>query len=660
MERKIGKNTLGDNNKMKVTLKEYEMSTKDLSTVFRSSMAVGTLTPCLKIVAQKGDIFDIEMFNKTLTHATIGPLYGRFKLQHFIFSCPIRLYNSWLHNNKVGIGTKISQIKLPCVRINKNNGLNPLYNGAYEYRSSASSLMNYLGLKGVRTEVAFTGDIDIQMLPAIMYLDIFKNYFANTQEEDFYMISGKKAASIYIDYCNKFPYYVIESFQVGTDLKPLGVKMEANKIFEIPSSQRYTKEQRAQIWDSITISLSTTQNGTATKYNMKDIGVASENFTRWDTSKLGANNFYIQKIESTASWDVVVDLKNYKLSDIDKIKERILKCDGNKTFILNDNGDTETASNVNIIKDMIKAERPDQKETMEGLIVKTYDSDVFQNWVSNELIEGVQGINEASAVDVSDGKLSMDSLNLAQKVYNFLNRVAVAGNTYKDWLEMAYTSGKYMERPESPLFEGGMTQYIEFQEVVSKSATEEQPLGALAGRGVTTNPQTNGKLHFTVNEPSYIIGIAAITPQLDYSQGNDWDIAALKTMDDFHKPAFDGIGFEDSMNEYRAYWTAEYKNDGTKEDTAAGKTVAWVNYTTNFNRTFGSFASGGTEEHMVMNRNYERNGQNQISDLSTYIDPSKYNQIFADTSVNAQNFQVQTAFNIKVRRNIADKQIPNL
>ena len=50
-------------------------------------------------------------------------------------------------------------------------------------------------------------------------------------------------------------------------------------------------------------------------------------------------------------------------------------------------------------------------------------------------------------------------------------------------------------------------------------------------------------------EPSYIMGIVAITPMIDYSQGNDWDMTNIKNMDDFHKPAFDGIGFEDSMNE---------------------------------------------------------------------------------------------------------------
>ena len=104
-----------------------------------------------------------------------------------------------------------------------------------------------------------------------------------------------------------------------------------------------------------------------------------------------------------------------------------------------------------------------------GLCLKTYNSDLYQNWISTEWIEGVTGINEASAVDVACGKLSMDALNLAQKVYNFLNRIAVIGGTYRDWLETVYTGGNYMERCETPMFEGGVSQEIVFQEVISNS-----------------------------------------------------------------------------------------------------------------------------------------------------------------------------------------------
>ena len=88
--------------------------------------------------------------------------------------------------------------------------------------------------------------------------------------------------------------------------------------------------------------------------------------------------------------------------------------------------------------------------------------------------------------------------------------------------------------------------------------------------------------------------------------------------------------------------------------TAAGKTVAWINYMTD------AIVTGMSESFMVLNRNYSINAGRQIEDLTTYIDPVKFNYIFADTSLDAMNFWVQTKFDIKVRRLISAKQIPNL
>nr|DAF24302.1 MAG TPA: Major capsid protein [Microviridae sp.] len=115
--RNIGKNTLGDNNKMKVHLKTYNRSTHNLSTVFRNTQSVGTLVPFISIPMCKDDTFKIRLTPNVLTHPTVGPLFGSFKLQNDIFFCPFRLYNSWLHNNKNKIGLNMSQIKLPKVTL---------------------------------------------------------------------------------------------------------------------------------------------------------------------------------------------------------------------------------------------------------------------------------------------------------------------------------------------------------------------------------------------------------------------------------------------------------------------------------------------------------------------------------------------------------------
>ena len=199
---------------------------------------------------------------------------------------------------------------------------------------------------------------------------------------------------------------------------------------------------------------------------------------------------------------------------------------------------------------------------------------------------------------------------------------------------------------------------IEFDEVVATTGNAEgQVLGELAGRGYSRQPNTSGRLHFQVEEPGYVMGIIAITPMVDYSQGNDFDLN-LFTMDDLHKPALDGIGYQDLMNEQRAWWTA-LQNGMTITDTTPGKAVAWIDYMTNFNRTFGNFATGESEDFMVLNRNYEDDGSNGISNGSTYINPQEHIDIFADTALDSQNFGVQTACEITRRGNYSAKQIQN-
>ena len=84
-----------------------------------------------------------------------------------------------------------------------------------------------------------------------------------------------------------------------------------------------------------------------------------------------------------------------------------------------------------------------------------------------------------------------------------------------------------------------MSSEIVFQEVISNSTTEDQPLGTLAGRGVLGKKHKGGKVKIRVDEPMYIMGIVSLTPRIDYSQGNKWYMTELDNMNDLHKPALD-------------------------------------------------------------------------------------------------------------------------
>ena len=198
IEKNIGKNTIGDNDKMKVYMHDYNMSTHDLSTITRTSMSPGTLVPTMKLLVQKGDVIDIDIEANVLTHPTVGPLFGSFKLENHLYFGALRLYNSWLHNNRTKIGLDMSQIKLPQIGCTLNNTYDQPTTEDQWTQVNPSCLLAYLGIKGygsmdtnTKTKNAYKNAV-----PILMYYDIFKKYYANTQEDNFYIIGNTEELTI--------------------------------------------------------------------------------------------------------------------------------------------------------------------------------------------------------------------------------------------------------------------------------------------------------------------------------------------------------------------------------------------------------------------------------------------------------------------------------
>ena len=239
-----------------------------------------------------------------------------------------------------------------------------------------------------------------------------------------------------------------------------------------------------------------------------------------------------------------------------------------------------------------------------------------------------------------------------------LNRVAITDGTYQAWREATYGI-RSATLPESPIFCGGMQSEIAFDEIVSNSATDEEPLGTLAGRGIATMYKSGRGLKIKCTEPSMIMALGSITPRIDYSQGNKW-WTRLQNMDDFHKPTLDAIGFQELITDEMAAWNTEATGQEEVTYQSIGKQPSWIEYTTDVNETYGEFAAGMPLSFMCLNRVYEESTNGTISNASTYIDPTIYNNIFAESRLSSQNFWVQVAFDVTARRVMSAKQIPNL
>lgn len=648
MQKTLGGDRLGSGSKQKVHLKNYERSTHDLGRVWRSSMAAGTLVPFLTEVALPGDTFDINLNCDIQTHPTIGPLFGSYKVQLDVFQCPIRLYHKSLHNNTLGIGLDMSKIILPQLLVD----IPPMPATTTDVNTSQinpSCILHYLGISGFGQTRDDAQTRYFNAVPFIAYWDIFKNYYANKQETNAHVIhtplndSTLTVTSIDVKPTNTGTATVIPeapttgtvatSFDWRINIAFSGATPKTEEI--IFNTFQYGDLNGTQISDEWQISGAGVLSG-----------IINDRYTFINWRYRDAGDISIQKPETYA----------FPLTNIDEMRTAILAHDPAIPFAISQ---LMPLAPYNLVLSTIDTGRTSQC-SQEGLALKTYQSDLFNNWINTEWIDGTNGISAVTAIDTTGGSFTIDTLNLSKKVYDMLNRIAVSGGTYDDWLDAVYTHERYT-RAETPMYMGGLSKELVFQAVTSNSGTMDQPLGTLAGKGILNSKHKGGHVTIKVDEPSYIMGIISLTPRIDYSQGNRWD-THLRTMDDLHKPALDEIGFQELITEQMAWWDTTF--DGTNWATkSAGKQPAWINYMTAYNETHGNFAIANNEMFMTLNRRYETEDTGtvyQIKDLTTYVDPSKYNFIFAQTSIDSQNFWVQIATDITARRKMSARVMPNL
>ena len=101
--------------------------------------------------------------------------------------------------------------------------------------------------------------------------------------------------------------------------------------------------------------------------------------------------------------------------------------------------------------------------SQEGLGIVTYQSDLFNNWLN---AESISTANARSNVSTAGGSFSMDAIIMSQKIFNLYNNIIAGGSTVDDWEEAVWGMQKN-NRPEIPQYEGGLSQEIVFEEVVS-------------------------------------------------------------------------------------------------------------------------------------------------------------------------------------------------
>lgn len=692
MKKTLGGERLGSGKKMAVELENFGRSSNNLSKIVRTDQSFATIVPYYCEIGLTGDTFyikEIESIIRTLP--TNGPIFGSAKFQVDVFCVPIRLYMSALHNNALGIGLKMANIKLPklwepiTVEGNVGNEKTDEYLTKNANNYNPSSLPAYLGKRGlpINTSNAKRA-IARQALFELAYWDIYKNYYANKQEEIGFVIGpSPKLTSGTINYNTSLQKTISKSGVVLDVIEKIPITKTSLSI-QVQFSGQADAEK---IGKNIYLKLPTIQDSATPlrrelskadqirQVNRKTIrftfNIPADQYAIPSTSSNSPiiidENKDIDKIIGYNTKDDI-QLQKFYLDTIDGLKEEILATPSQEEFILPDS--VENAENYPFLAPLYDTlstksgiEVYGRTTSQCGLGIRTYLSDRFNNWLNTEWIDGTNGINEITSVDVTSGLLTMDALILQKKVYDMLNRIAVSGGSYRDWQEAVF-GVRVSRAAESPIYVGGYASEIIFDEVVSTAAFEsgntgQEPLGSLAGRGRETSKRGGKNIKIRCEEPSLIMILGSIVPRVDYSQGNKW-WTRLDTMNDFHKPNLDQIGFQELLSQemHGRAWRIEANNKTT--NFSVGKQPAWTEYTTAVNETYGDFAAGEPLEYMAFNRVYEIINDPKLKDATTYIDPQIFNKAFANSNLDAKNFWVQIGFDVIGRRVKSAREIPNL
>ena len=689
IKKTLGGDRLGSGRKMTQELHGFGRSSHNVSKIMRTDQAIGTIVPAWCQLGTTGTTFYLDMEAKTRTLPTNGPIFASMKHQIDVFVIPIRLYIGALHNNMLGIGLNMKDVKLPTYTIQSVGVNEELPVDVNWQQISQDSLIAYLGMRQVgnssetlQNEEGESVERTTQALFLLAYWDIYKNYYANKQEEVGYVIGGSAVGFMNMAIVDSVAISnVLYQFNMLTGTWPIILQLDkaVPNVIRI-QTEATTEEEAIKIFkEQVVLYQAESPTDTFTAYTSYTAGA-------WTYKYIGNGVLYAKPIKERQDWvgnlytsktrtgwaisRSGIKLNQFELKNIDNARLKILSKATEYTTPVNVNTDIpldpyifSVGNTENDNRDKNNKPRPFAGNAswfnQAGLGVRTYLSDRFNNWLSTEWIDGANGINEITAIQIVDNKLSMDALILQKKIFDMMNRVAISGGSYNDWQEAVY-GVRVARMAESPIYMGGASYEIIFSEVVSNSSSGDEPLGTLAGRGVEVDKKGGRSIRIKCEEPSLIMALSSYVPRVDYSQGNKW-WTRLETMDDFHKPSLDAIGFQELITDEICALDTQITPDGKIIYKSAGKQVSWQEYMTDVNETFGDFAVGGGLDWLAFNRSYNfSNAEKGVTDITTYIDPVKFNVAFANAKLSAKNLWSQIAFNVTARRVMSAKQIPNL
>lgn len=269
-------------------------------------------------------------------------------------------------------------------------------------------------------------------------------------------------------------------------------------------------------------------------------------------------------------------------------------------------------------------------------------------FVPTNLVADYQGAS------IPIGALTINQLREAFAYQRMLERSALYGSRYREYILQAFGVSNGDSRLQIPEFLGGKRMPLNVQPVSQTSAQQGSgsPLGSV---GATSSTLGGSRYSKSFTEHGYVFTVACLRYKHTYQQGIDvkW---TRKTRDDFYDPVFNHIGMQPI---YSSELFAYGNNDVSQPNrNVFGYKLPYEEYKRLGNKVTGEVRSGITNSLDIFKfADYYTNAP-VISDGFVRENPDFVDRSVAVRSSSQDPFIVEFAFDIKAVRRMPMYNIP--
>lgn len=268
-----------------------------------------------------------------------------------------------------------------------------------------------------------------------------------------------------------------------------------------------------------------------------------------------------------------------------------------------------------------------------------------------------------------DGATFPLAQQIALRLLRFVNKNSVVGRKISDILRMRYgVSDMHNETHENIIRVGASSTDIEIAAIYNNTDTQDLPLGAYAGAGMSSRRNANSKTFtFEAKEFGCLITLTAVVPKMGYFQGMLRENSdGVNDYTEFYQPEFDAFGWQSvRYNEL----VADKQTKGLEDNPVVGTDLGVWGYLprmshlkVSFNRCLGDISIPHMQDSMLpytLDRFFENKKVSYGTSKSTPLPVNeaqsfrsgtqgKTNRIFTDMSPTEDHVIMQIFFDVKM------------